>query len=318
MTARLTDRLEDRGIERARSRVPALDLVLQGEALSAAALPLDALGLSLEAPAEPAAGVVRLRRVSQGAALSRIDALRASGLDVALVRSGLRLTDMKLFASDLDSTLCATETLDAIAKNAGFGDSVAKVTEAAMRGEIRDYAESLRQRVKAIAGCPVTAFTDCAARLPYNPGAEALMAALKAAGVKRYIVTGGFEEIASAAAAHLAADGWRCNWIEKKEGRLTGRVLGPVENGFDILDLEGKCRVVEKLGRELGAGPSEIIAIGDGWNDTKMLAYAGLGIAYHAKPRVRALVSLQVNHLGLDSILNWFEDGPSWRKKAGF
>lgn len=293
------------------------DLVVQGPGPEAPALPpaVRALSGAIENTAE---GVLRLRSVDPEAAKALLPELDAAGLDAAIVRQGMRLTDFKLVASDLDSTLCATETLDTIAKNAGFGDTVAKVTEAAMRGEIKDYADSLRRRIRAIEGCPIEAFTGYAKNLPFNPGAEALMAAFRAAGLHRYIVTGGFDELAGPAAEHLGAEGYRCNKIEVKDGRLTGIVTGPAENGGAIVDAEGKQRMVSQLCEQLGASPAETIAMGDGWNDVKMLAFAGLGIAYHAKPKVRALIPAQVNRLGLDSILNWFEDGPEWKRKAGF
>ena len=291
------------------------DLVIQGPGLAASALPQAALELSAErVPAGP--GAVRLRAVDPARARALLPGLDALGLDAAVVPAGLLLTDFRVAASDFDSTLCAEETLDQVALREGYGEEVARVTDRAMRGEIRNYSESLRERIRLIAGCPERAFTDYASGLRYNPGAETLMAAFRAAGLRRYIVSAGFDQIMEAGARHFAAEGWRCNRLEVKDGVLTGRVAGPQENGGEIIDGEGKRRMVEQLCRDAGAEPQQLITLGDGWNDVPMLRFAGLGVAYHAKPRVRALVALQVNHLGLDSVLSWFEDGEHWRQAA--
>ncbi|MCI5850509.1 MAG: phosphoserine phosphatase SerB [Sutterellaceae bacterium] len=293
------------------------DVIIQGEGLTAASLPSVVANRRFVAR-DTARGAVRLTGIPESDAMNLVGLFQSSGLDAVAVRPGLRLTDFRLFASDLDSTLASVETLDTVAKESGYGDSVAKITEAAMRGEIRDYAQSLEERIRAIKGCPQRNFIRFSETMPFNPGAEKLVAACRAAGLEFHIVTGGFDESAGPAARRLGADGFHCNKLEVKDGLLTGRVYGPDENGGKIVDSDGKKRIVEGLCGKLGIGLGQAITAGDGWNDVKMLAAAGLGAAYHAKPRVRAIVPHQINVLGLDSILNWFEDGPEWAAKAGF
>ena len=291
------------------------DLVIQGDALRSSCLPSEVMGIAPRI--DPVArGVLRLRDADPIRARESMPALAAAGLDAALVPQGLRLADFRLLVSDLDSTLIASETLDTVAREAGYGDQVAKVTEAAMRGELPDYAESLRQRVRVIQGCPRERFTEYAKRLPYTEGAEALARAAKAAGLEFWIVTGGFEELAGAAASRLGADGFFSNRIAHEAGLLTGEVSGPEALSGRIIDAAGKRRLTELLASRAGASPSEVIALGDGWNDVEMLTFAGLGVAFHAKPRVRDRVPMQVNFGGLDSILHWFEDGQRWRDAA--
>ena len=292
------------------------DLVVQGASLASCCLPSEVMGIALRI--DPvASGVMRLRDVDPERARAALPALSAAGLDAALVPQGMLLTHFRLLASDLDSTLVAAETLDTVARDAGYGESVAQVTEAAMRGEITDYAESLRRRIRVIRGCPRQRFLDYAARLPYMPGAKTLARAAKAAGLSFWIVTGGFEELAQAAASELGADGFYCNRIAHREGLLTGEVSGPEALGGRIIDADGKRELVARLSERMRIPASEVIALGDGWNDVKMLGFAGLGVAYHAKPRVRERIPMQVNALGLDSILYWFEDGARWRAAAG-
>ena len=164
------------------------DLVIQGKDLSRSNLPADAAGLA-GFIVEIAPGAVRLESVNPLTAEPVIGRLQEAGLDAAMVRHGLKLTEFRLLASDLDSTLVAIETLDTVAKNAGYGDTVAQVTEAAMRGDIKDYAESLRLRIAAVKGCPVKAFTDFAETMPYSLGAERWVKSCRAAGLECHIVT---------------------------------------------------------------------------------------------------------------------------------
>lgn len=292
------------------------DLVIQGKDLSRSNLPAEAAGLA-GFIAEIAPGAVRLESVNPLTAEPVIGRLQEAGLDAAMVRHGLKLTEFRLLASDLDSTLVAIETLDTVAKNAGYGDTVAQVTEAAMRGDIKDYAESLRLRIAAVKGCPVKAFTDFAETMPYSPGAERWVKSCRAASLECHIVTGGFDEVAAAAAEKLGANGFHCNKLGIRDGVLDGTVTGPKENGGKIVDSDGKRHIVEQLAADRGIPACDVITMGDGWNDVKMLEFAGLGIAYHAKPRVRALIPHQINSLGLDSALNWFADGPYWAERAG-
>ena len=153
--------------------------------------------------------------------------------------------------------------------------------------------------------------------MPYSPGAERWVKSCRAASLECHIVTGGFDEVAAAAAEKLGANGFHCNKLGIRDGVLDGTVTGPKENGGKIVDSDGKRHIVEQLAADRGIPACDVITMGDGWNDVKMLEFAGLGIAYHAKPRVRALIPHQINSLGLDSALNWFADGPYWAERAG-
>jgi phosphoserine phosphatase len=234
----------------------------------------------------------------------------ALGVDAEIVRPGLRLADFRLAAFDMDSTLITIECVDEIADYVGRKAEVAAITEAAMRGEIADYDESLRRRVALLAGLPeATLERVWDERVRLSPGAEPLIAALRAAGLHLLVVSGGFTFFTERLKRRLGLDAARSNVLEVADGRLTGRLLGPIVNA------ERKRAIVEQSCAMLGCTPAQAIVVGDGANDLKMMSIAGLSVAFHAKPIVRDETTHAVNHCGLDAILNLFEDeaGPTGR-----
>jgi phosphoserine phosphatase len=236
---------------------------------------------------------------------ARVGALAdAVGVDAEIVRPGLRLADFRLAAFDMDSTLITIECVDEIADYVGRKAEVAAITEAAMRGEIADYDESLRRRVALLAGLPESTLGRVwEERVRLSPGAEALVAALKAAGLHLLVVSGGFTFFTERLKRRLGLDSARSNVLEVVDGRLTGRLLGPIVNA------ERKRTIVEQTCALLGCTPAQAIVVGDGANDLKMMSIAGLSVAFHAKPIVRDETTHAINHCGLDAVLNLFEGG---------
>lgn len=214
----------------------------------------------------------------------------------------LRLTDFRLVAFDMDSTLINIECVDEIADAAGRKAEVAAITEAAMRGEITDYKQSLRQRVALLEGVREShlqaVWQD---RLRLNPGAEALVAACKTAGLKTLLVSGGFTYFTDRIRDQLGIDFTRSNVLEIKDGLLTGRLVD--QSWGDICDGIEKRTMLSATCAQLGIEPSKAIAVGDGANDLPMMAVAGLSVAYHAKSAVRAQAMVAINQGGLDRLL---------------
>ena len=225
--------------------------------------------------------------------------------DAAFVAPGMRLTDFRLLALDMDSTLINIESLDEIAAYAGKGAEVAAITEAAMRGEIADYKESLRRRVAMLAGADAALLGRVyEEKLRLNPGAKQLIGACRAAGLKTLLVTGGFTFFTDRMKQRLGFDFTRSNELEVVDGRLTGRVTGPA--GGEIVDAEGKAQAVRDACDEIGCPTDRSIVIGDGANDLKMLKLAGLSVAYRAKPVVAQQAAQALNYSPLDGVLAWF------------
>lgn len=226
-------------------------------------------------------------------------------LDWAFVDPDLKLVDFRLLVLDMDSTLINIESLDEVAAVAGKGSEVAAITEAAMRGEIADYAESLRRRVAMLAGTEVALldriFED---RLRLNDGAERLIRGCKDAGMKVLLATGGFTFFTARLAAKLELDFVRSNELEFVDGRMTGQVTGP--GGGPIVDAAGKAQALREACAELGCPSTQAIAIGDGANDLAMMRLAGLSVAYRAKPVVREQARFALDHAPLDGVLSWF------------
>jgi phosphoserine phosphatase len=219
-------------------------------------------------------------------------------LDYGFVPRGRSLKDFGLVVMDMDSTLITIECIDEIAGMQGLKPQVAAITEAAMRGEI-DFAESLRRRVALLEGLDEHALQQVYdERLQLSPGAEILLAKLKEHGIRTLLVSGGFVFFTERLKARLGLDFTHANTLEIADGKLTGRVLGKV------FDAQGKADWLVKIREELELRPEQVIAMGDGANDLKMMARAGISIAYHAKPVVREQASYELNFVGLDGLVN--------------
>jgi phosphoserine phosphatase len=217
----------------------------------------------------------------------------------------LKLSHFKLAAFDMDSTLINIECVDEIADAAGRKAEVAAITEAAMRGEITDYKDSLRRRVALLADVPVSAMEQVITqRLQLNPGAEKLTQACKAAGMKLLLVSGGFTFFTDRIRDKLQMDFARSNVLEVANGKLTGRMVD--QPWGDICDGEEKRKMLLTTCTQLGITPSQAIAVGDGANDLPMMGVAGLSVAYHAKPKVRSQAMVAINRGGLDRVLELF------------
>lgn len=214
----------------------------------------------------------------------------------------LRLRDFGLIAFDMDSTLINIECIDEIADAAGRKAEVAAITEAAMRGEIADYKESLRQRVKLLTGVTLGQMQQVLDhRLQLNPGAAELLRACQAAGLKTLLVSGGFTFFTDAVRDRLRIDWTRSNVLEVADGALTGRMVD--QPWGDICDGEEKRRMLLQTCARMGIAPAQAIAMGDGANDLPMMGAAGLSVAFHAKPAVRAKAMVAINEGGLDRLL---------------
>jgi phosphoserine phosphatase len=230
----------------------------------------------------------------------------APGLTVQDLTPPLRLSDFKLIAFDMDSTLISIECVDEIADAVGKKTEVAAITEAAMRGEITDYKESLRQRVALLRGVTIADMERVyVERLRINPGAAELIQACKAAGLKVLLVSGGFTFFSERVRQTLGIDFTRANVLEVESGpncgQLTGRMVD--QSWGDICDGAEKRRTVLEVASLLGIEPSQCIAMGDGANDLPMMGAVGLSVAYHAKPAVRAQAKVAINTGGLDRLL---------------
>ncbi|HEY8047637.1 MAG TPA: phosphoserine phosphatase SerB [Ramlibacter sp.] len=228
------------------------------------------------------------------------------GLLIRDVDPPLQLANFKLAAFDMDSTLINIECVDEIADAVGKKDEVAAITEAAMRGEIADYKESLRRRVRLLRGVTVADLEHVyVERLQFNPGAEKLVKACQAAGLKTLLVSGGFTFFTDRVRDKLGIDFTRSNVLEVESGancgQLTGRMVD--QEWGDICDGAEKRRMFLETCAHLDISPRQAIAIGDGANDLPMMGEAGLSVAYHAKPKVREQAMVQINSGGLDRLL---------------
>jgi phosphoserine phosphatase len=214
----------------------------------------------------------------------------------------LHLSDFKLIAFDMDSTLINIECVDEIADAAGRKAEVAAITEAAMRGEITDYKDSLRRRVALLEGVTVAHMQQVLdERLQLNPGAATLVKACQRAGLKVLLVSGGFTFFTDHVRDVLGIDWTRSNVLEVVDGVLTGRMVD--QPWGDICDGEEKRKTLLATCEQLGIEPKQAIAMGDGANDLPMMGVAGLSVAYHAKPAVRAQAMVAINSGGLDRLL---------------
>ncbi|MEO0515372.1 MAG: phosphoserine phosphatase SerB [Planctomycetota bacterium] len=217
-------------------------------------------------------------------------------LDLAWQKDDVYRRSRRMVVFDMDSTLIQAEVIDELAKEAGAGDKVAAITEAAMRGEI-DFDESLRQRVASLAGLPESTLQKVAQRLELTEGCEVLLANLKAFGYKTAVLSGGFTYFGRHLQQKLGLDHVHANELEIIDGQLTGRVVGQIVNG------QRKAELLVEIAAAEGINRRQVVAVGDGANDLPMLNRAGLGIAFYAKPIVREQAEQSVSTLGLDAVL---------------
>lgn len=230
----------------------------------------------------------------------------APGLIIAGITPPLRLSDYKLIAFDMDSTLINIECVDEIAAAVGRKAEVAAITEAAMRGEISDYKDSLRQRVALLKGVTVADMERIYQNhLQLNPGAAELVRACQQAGLKVLLVSGGFTYFTDRIRDRLGIDYTRANVLELENGVLTGRMVHQAWG--DICDGAEKRSMLLQMCDTLGINPKQAIAMGDGANDLPMMSVAGLSVAYHAKPAVREFANVSIESGGLDRLLTLFQ-----------
>ena len=276
-----------------------MNLVLQGPDASGDAL------TRIAALASPARVVplgehaVRCEGVAYSGILKAAIETAADGarLDATFIAPGRSLRDFKLVAMDMDSTLITIECIDEIADMQGLKAQVSAITEATMRGEL-DFSESLKRRVALLEGLDAGALERVyAERLAISMGGEAMLAGIKAAGLKTLLVSGGFTFFTDRLKARLGLDYAHANVLDIVDGKLTGRVSGT------IVDADEKKRTVEQVCAGLGISPAQAIVMGDGANDLKMMGIAGLSVAFRAKPVVRAQADVALNHSGLDGLL---------------
>lgn len=226
--------------------------------------------------------------------LTRVAA--AQRVDVAVEETDLARRAKRLIVFDVDSTLVQGEVVEMLAARAGVEAEVAEITAAAMRGEL-DFAESLQQRVAALAGLPASVVDEVAAELRLAPGARTTLRTLRRLGYYCGVVSGGFRQVIEPLAAELMLDFVAANELEIVEGRLTGKVVGA------IVDRPGKATALRQFAEENGVPMQQTVAVGDGANDIDMLSAAGLGIAYNAKPALREVADASLSYPYLDTVL---------------
>lgn len=218
------------------------------------------------------------------------------GVDIALEDYSLARRAKRLIVFDVDSTLIQGEVIEMLAARAGAEEKVAKITEAAMRGEL-DFEESLRERVATLAGLPAEVVDEVADELELTPGARTTLRTLRRLGYHCGVVSGGFRQVIEPLAEELMLDFVAANHLEIVDGKLTGRVIGP------IVDRPGKAKALRDFATQAGVPMEQTVAVGDGANDIDMLSAAGLGVAFNAKPALRAVADAALNHPYLDTVL---------------
>jgi phosphoserine phosphatase len=276
-----------------------LNLVVQGPALSAAQAQELARLAGSAIVKKIAEHAWRIRKAAPADAIAPY--CERERIDHAFMPEGRRFADLKLLAMDMDSTLITIECIDELGDLAGCKSEIAAITAQAMRGEL-DYPQSLRKRVSLLAGLPEKALTQVyEERLLLTPGAQELIGACKHHGVKLLLVSGGFTFFTERLKTRLGIDYTISNRLEVKAGFLTGQVLG------EVVDAQAKAAKFTAVMQEIGAAREQTVAIGDGANDLKMMALAGLSVAFHAKPVVRAQASCAISYCGLDAVLRLFE-----------
>jgi len=222
--------------------------------------------------------------------------LPQTGLDISFQKDDIYRRSRRLICFDMDSTLVHTECIDELADRAGVGEQVRAITESAMRGEI-DFVESFTRRVALLKGLDESVMEDIARNLPFNEGLERMMRILKRVGYKTAILSGGFTYFAKYLQQKFGFDYVYANELEIEDGKLTGRYIG------DIVDGRRKAELLKLLCQVEGINLAQAVAVGDGANDLQMISLAGLGIAYHAKPKVKENARQSISSIGLDGIL---------------
>lgn len=276
-----------------------MNLIIQGPDVETRDLKELAKLTGASAIEQIARGAFRLAQAAPAAGVA--ERCARAQLDFAFVPAGCKLADFRLAVMDMDSTLIAVETIDEIADLMGLKPQVAAITAAAMRGEV-EYRESLRRRVALLAGLDEAALGRVYdERLQLSPGADRLLARCRRLGIKTLLVSGGFTFFTDRLKARLGLDYARANVLAVRNGKLTGEIVG------DIVDAEGKRAALVALRNELGYAREQVLGLGDGANDLKFLAEAGVSIAYRAKPVVRAQATYALNFAGLDGVLNLFD-----------
>jgi len=282
---------------------PLTKLILQGPGAQQAHIQTLVTHIGLPQPqlVSPNAWRCNLPEALTAEALNQLNKLSQSlQLDYALLDADLQLQDFKLLVMDMDSTLITIECIDEIADMQGLKSDVAAITEAAMRGEL-DFAESLQRRVALLKGLEESALARVfEQRLELTLGAHSMLHAMKQAGLRTVLVSGGFTYFTERLEHELELDVSHANRLEVVDGKLTGRVLG------DIVDAQAKKATVLEQCAELDAPSAAAIVIGDGANDLAMMSVAGLSIAFRAKPVVQSKAHVALNYSGLDGVLNLF------------
>ena len=226
--------------------------------------------------------------------LARVGA--EQGIDIAVENYSLERRAKRLIVFDVDSTLIQGEVIEMLAERAGAGAAVAAITGAAMRGEI-DFAESLHQRVATLAGLPVEVLDEVADEVELTAGARTTIRTLRRLGFHCGVVSGGFRQVIEPLAHELMLDFVAANELEIADGKLTGRVVGP------IVDRAGKAKALRDFAQQAGVPMEQTVAVGDGANDIDMLNAAGLGVAFNAKPALREVADASLSHPYLDTVL---------------
>ncbi|HEU5006003.1 MAG TPA: phosphoserine phosphatase SerB [Jatrophihabitantaceae bacterium] len=287
---------------RPRSHVIILGRPLRAGALSSVAQRVADHGGNIESVAqlssEPVSAVEMIVSCDDptGLGATLVRAADETGIDIAIEPAGLRRRAKRLVVLDVDSTLIRDEGIDVLAERAGVGGQVAAVTARAMAGEL-DFAESLRERVALLAGLAVRDVESVRDRLQLTPGARTFVRTLRRLGFHVGVVSGGFTVFTDRFVAELELDFAAANELEVVDGKLTGKLVGP------IVDRAGKARALERFAEQFGVPLTQTVAVGDGANDIDMLEAAGLGIAFNAKAALRAAADTSVNVPYLDSVL---------------
>ena len=272
-----------------------MDLILQGTEIETGDLKNAAKLTGAQGIEQVTPNAFRLRNARPEDGIAAL--CESARLDFGYVPPERKLADFRLLVMDMDSTLITIETIDELADMVGLKKEVAAITEAAMRGEI-EYNESLRRRVTVLKGLGENALARVyEERVKLTPGAQMLLSAAKAAGLKTLLVSGGFTYVTDRLQTRLGLDYTRSNCLELVDGKLTGEVVG------DIVNADVKREALLEVRERLGIRREEIIGAGDGANDLKFMGECGVSIAYHAKPIVRGQTTYALNYVDLSGVL---------------